>query len=92
MAEYSHGAAKPPVLRRILNMTTDKNFPPAVLDEKEAAYYIGMSCGFLRRCRMNGVSKSGTKGPAYVRVPGGRTIRYLLQDLDAWLLANRFGV
>ncbi len=73
-------------------MEAEKNFAPAVMDEKDAAYYIGMSPGFLRRCRMEGKSKSGTKGPVYVRVPGGRTIRYRIEDLDAWLTANRFGL
>tara|TARA_R110001592_G_scaffold211366_1_gene463179 strand:+ start:593 stop:778 length:186 start_codon:yes stop_codon:yes gene_type:complete len=33
-------------------MDTGRKFAPAVMKEKDAAYYFGMSCGFLRRCRM----------------------------------------
>lgn len=73
-------------------MDTGKGYAPAVMNEEDAAYYIGMSRGFLRRCRMNGRTKSGAKGPAYVRVPGSRTIRYRIEDLDAWLRENRYGL
>ena len=73
-------------------METEDKRTPAVLNEKETAHYIGMSCGFLRRCRMDGRTKSGAKGPIYVRVPGSRTIRYRIDDLDAWLLENRYGM
>lgn len=65
---------------------------PAVLNEEETAIYIGMYREFLPRCRMNGRTKSGANGPAYVRVPGSRTIRYRIEDLDAWLLENRYGL
>jgi len=51
--------------------------------EPEAAYYIGMSRSFLRQDRMNGYRKTKTPGPHYVQI--GRTIRYLKDDLDAWL-------
>lgn len=61
---------------------------PAVLDEKGAATYIGMSPGFLRRARMTGRTKSGSTGPDFVRVPGGKAVRYRVVDLDAWLEAN----
>ena len=72
-------------------MESKCNITPAVLNEEETAVYIGMSQGFLRRCRMNGRTRTGAKGPAYVRVPGSRTIRYRIEDLDAWLLENRHG-
>lgn len=61
---------------------------PAVLSERDAATYIGMSAAFLRRARMTGRTKSGSEGPAFVRIPGGRGIRYRIVDLDAWLAAN----
>jgi hypothetical protein len=64
---------------------------PAVLDERDAATYVGMSCAFLRRARMTGRTRSGSTGPDYVRIPGGRGIRYRVADLDAWLAANVHG-
>jgi hypothetical protein len=73
-------------------MQREDQISPAVLNEKETAHYVGMSCGFLRRCRMNGRTKSGAKGPIYVRVPGSRTIRYRIEDLDARKLENRYGL
>ena len=55
------------------------------LTEKQAADYIGMSRSFLRQARMNGGGRDGhTPGPAYIRV-GQRAIRYLREDLDAWI-------
>jgi len=52
-----------------------------VIREDAAAKYVDLSVGFLRRARACG------RGPAYVRV--GRTIRYQVVDLDAWLRAHR---
>ncbi len=51
--------------------------------EKEAAKYIGMSCAFLRQDRMNGRRKNRTRGPKPIRI--GRSVRYLKEELDAWL-------
>ena len=64
---------------------------PAVLDEKDAATYIGMSAAFLRRARMTGRTRSGSTGPNFVKVPGGRGIRYRIVDLDSWLASNLHG-
>lgn len=55
--------------------------------ETETAEYIGMSRAFLSQDRMNGFRKGRTPGPHYVRI--GRTIRYLKEDLDAWLEQHR---
>ncbi len=55
--------------------------PPAALSEKGAAAYVAMSRPYLRRARREG------HGPAFVRL--GRTIRYAVADLDAWLNAHR---
>ncbi len=54
-----------------------------VYREKEAAAYTGMSRSFLRQARMNGHLKNRTPGPRYIRI--GRSIRYLVDDLDDWL-------
>ena len=51
--------------------------------EIEAADYIGMSTSFLRQDRCHGFRHKRTPGPNFVRV--GRTIRYLKEELDAWL-------
>lgn len=52
-----------------------------VLNEREAAEYIGMSPSFLRQSRC----KSGrVNGPAWIK-PTDRAVRYRIADLDAWL-------
>ena len=53
------------------------------LTEREAAQYIAMSCSFLRQDRMNGKREGRTPGPAFLKI--GRAVRYLKEDLDAWL-------
>jgi len=54
------------------------------LTESQAAEYISMSRSYLRQSRMNGDRDSRTPGPTFIRV-GSRAIRYLIEDLDAWL-------
>ena len=46
-----------------------------------AADYVGLSKSFLDKARIYG------GGPAYSRL--GRSIFYQLDDLDAWVAANR---
>lgn len=55
--------------------------------EEEAAYYIAMSRSFLRQDRMNGPRDGRAGGPPWVRI--GRSVRYLRDDLDAWLQRHR---
>lgn len=57
------------------------------LTEKEAAEYIGMSQSFLRKDRMDGVREHRTPGPQFLKL--GKSVRYLKEDLDAWLLQHR---
>lgn len=52
--------------------------------EEEAAIYIGMSRSFLRQSRMNGTLEDRVPGPIFIKI-GNRAIRYLIEDLDAWL-------
>lgn len=54
---------------------------PTILDERDAARYLGYRPITLRAWRREG------RGPAYHRA--GRSIRYHLDDLDAWLRARR---
>jgi predicted DNA-binding transcriptional regulator AlpA len=53
------------------------------LPDPEAARYIGMSVSFLKQSRMNGDRENRAPGPPYVKI--GRSVRYLREDLDAWL-------
>ena len=54
-------------------------------NDEQAAYYLGISKSTLAKFRM---TKNGN-GPAYLKL--GRSVRYLKEDLDAWLTANRIG-
>ena len=49
------------------------------LTEEGAAAYIGYSKWFLRECRYGRLGP----GPKFIKI--GRSIRYLKEDLDAWL-------
>lgn len=54
-----------------------------VMNDKDAAYYIGMSESWLRIARMHG----NPKAPPFLKI--GRSVRYLQEDLDAWLEKQR---
>jgi predicted DNA-binding transcriptional regulator AlpA len=54
---------------------------PQILNEKDAATYLGMSRIWLSQSRMKG------KGPEFIKL--GRTIRYSVADLDKYLESNR---
>jgi hypothetical protein len=60
---------------------------PEILNEYDAAAYIGMSVSYLRADRWRGRVGASTPGPAYLRL--GRTIRYRRDDLDSWLMERR---
>jgi predicted DNA-binding transcriptional regulator AlpA len=53
------------------------------LKDKEASEYIGMSESWLRHNRISGQRLSRIAGPRFIKV--GRSVRYLMEDLDAWL-------
>lgn len=57
------------------------------LNEKEAAVYIGMSPSFLRQARSNGDRLNRTPSPRHIKI--GRSVRYLIEDLNSWLDAFR---
>lgn len=63
--------------------------PPATFTERDAAAYIGTSPQFLRLSRHYGNRPGHAEGPPFIRLGGGRSIRYLRTDLDAWLAAHR---
>lgn len=62
-----------------------------LLTDPEAATYLGVSISFLRQGRMEGRRNNRSPGPPFIRM-GSKAIRYDLQDLDAWLAANRHEV
>lgn len=53
-----------------------------LLNEKQAASYLGLSVSTLQAWRWRG------RGPAYLKL-GGRTIRYRMADLDSFLAGCR---
>lgn len=53
------------------------------LSEIEASEYISMSRSFLRQARMEGNRENRTPAPPFIKI--GRSVRYLKDDLDAWL-------
>jgi predicted DNA-binding transcriptional regulator AlpA len=53
------------------------------MTESEAARYVGMSQSYLRQSRMDGDRENRTPGPRFLKI--GRSVRYLVDDLDAWL-------
>lgn len=67
-------------------VSMDLNLMRRCLTEKEAAHYIGMSVSFLRRDRMDGLIGNRTPGPKWLKI--GRSVRYLKEELDRWLLSN----
>ena len=62
---------------------------PALLTEEEAARYLAVSRSFLRDARSNGTRGRRTPGPPWVRLGGGRAIRYRVSDLNSWISAHR---
>lgn len=57
--------------------------PKRALTEIETSAYIGMSRSFLRQSRMDGNRETRTPSPPFIKI--GRSVRYLVEDLDAWL-------
>ena len=56
-------------------------------NDRQAADYIGMSESYLRISRMDGDRANRTPGPNFIKI--GKAVRYLKEDLDAWLESHR---
>lgn len=54
-----------------------------VLNDKETSAYIGMSASWLRHGRIEGSRFNRIPLPPFIKI--GRSVRYLIDDLDAWL-------
>jgi hypothetical protein len=63
-----------------------KLFPPEKrsFDTPEAAIYLRESESLLRKKRMRGTMPGDSPNPKFIKV-GKRSIRYLREDLDAYL-------
>ena len=59
---------------------------PYVLNEKEAAKFIGMSVSFLQKDRMNGPLANRTRGPKWVKK--GKRVAYPVAYLKEWIHEN----
>ena len=55
---------------------------PLVFDAAQAASSLGLSVSTLAKLRLSGA------GPVYSKL--GRRVVYRLEDLEAWIAANRF--
>jgi hypothetical protein len=64
------------------------NIPPKMLNERDAAIYIGRSVSFLRTCRYKAKRGEADAGPRYVRLRN-KFILYPVKELDDWLNRNR---
>ena len=53
------------------------------LPEKDAATYIGLAPATLRQARCHGEQEGKTPVPKHIKI--GRAVRYLKEDLDAFL-------
>jgi predicted DNA-binding transcriptional regulator AlpA len=51
--------------------------------EKAAAQYVGLAAGTLRQARCHGKREGITPVPKHIKI--GRAVRYLREDLDAFL-------
>ncbi len=67
--------------------TTEKTVPARLMSERDAARYLGVSRAFLRESRMNGNRRGRTPAPPWVQF--GRSIRYDIRDLDAWIAEHK---
>jgi hypothetical protein len=60
------------------------NISPKMLNERDAARYIGRSVSFLRTCRYKAKQGEIDAGPKYVRLRN-KFILYPVKELDDWL-------
>jgi len=64
-------------------LLNQKKDPPKLLSESEAAEILKVPPNSLRRWRWSG------GGPPFIKLPGGRSVRYDAADLNDWLDSGR---
>jgi hypothetical protein len=57
--------------------------PSLLLDEKQAARFLGVSLSYLRKSRSEGSPGGRTPAPPFVRVEG--RVYYRRADLEGWV-------
>jgi len=62
---------------------THKNNIKRALTDKQASIYIGMGVSWLRHGRVEGTRFDRIPHPPFIKI--GRSVRYLIEDLDLWL-------
>lgn len=66
---------------------------PRALREPAAAEYCGFSSSYLRNTRVADMRRQAKgeaiEGPRWINI--GTAVRYLREDLDAWLQSRRIG-
>ena len=60
--------------------------PKRVYDTIAAAAYLNMSAEWLKKLRKKGAEQPGKPVPKYIKI-GGKSIKYLQEDLDDYLSA-----
>jgi excisionase family DNA binding protein len=78
------------VVKRPLSQAIQSQDPipnKRALTEAEAAEYISVGRSTLRKARMTGALEGRLEMPPFVKF--GRSVRYLIDDLDAWLTSRR---
>lgn len=68
-------------MKAITNVELVRN--KKVLNDREASAYIGMSISWLRHGRIAGYRLDDLPYPQFIKI--GRSVRYLIEDLDCWL-------
>ena len=62
--------------------TTQSKAREGLAKASEVAEYLGTSCSQLAKLRWE------RRGPTYIRMPGGRSVRYRWSDVEAWVEAG----
>lgn len=74
-----------------MNDNQPATIAPRVLREREAADYLSLSASYLRNTRARDMRKQtkgeGIEGPAWINIGGA--VRYVRDDLDAWIEYHR---
>ncbi|HPO14257.1 MAG TPA: helix-turn-helix domain-containing protein [Candidatus Hydrogenedentes bacterium] len=64
-----------------------KSIDSGLINERQAAKYLGMSRSYLAIARMTGAGRRRKSGPPFYKI--SRAVRYSIRDLDAWLAKHR---
>jgi len=83
----TNNSNKPQLIPERTEGVSQMEITKQLLTEKEAARMISMSVSFLRLSRMTGKLPNRTTGPNWHKL--GKSVRYSIADLNAFLEKNR---